>query len=235
MCGRYVLEGPVSRYANYFRAKSLPGLWAEDASFYNLAPTLSIPVVRINRDGERVMLPHRWGLIPHWAKDSSMGAKLNNARVETVHEKPAFRTAFRRFRCLIPASGYYEWQAPLDKGGRKQPYYIVPSDVPFFAIAGICDHWRDPQTQDLILSVAMLTTTPSEPLSAIHDRMPVMVEADRWTAWLDPTVQEVSLLHSFIRSDAAVKAWRVGLGVSAVGAQRRDDSGLIQPLDVNAQ
>ena len=112
MCGRYVLEGPVSRVQQFFDAKLTESFDDYESGRYNIAPTMQIPVLRVNREGERVLIRHRWGLIPTWAKDASIGAKLNNARGETVHEKPSFRTGFKRFRCLIPASGYYEWQAP---------------------------------------------------------------------------------------------------------------------------
>ncbi|HEX4855405.1 MAG TPA: SOS response-associated peptidase, partial [Limnobacter sp.] len=174
MCGRYVLEGPVSRYSEYFRAR-LTGAFPEfEENRYNIAPTMQVPVVRINREGQRVLIAHRWGLIPSWAKDTSIGAKLNNARGETVHEKPSFRQAFKRFRCLVPASGYFEWRAPPEGSkARKQPFFITPTDVPYFAMAGVCDHWTDKATGELIMSVAIITTSPSEKLADIHDRMPV--------------------------------------------------------------
>ena len=139
MCGRYVLEGPVSRLTAYFDARYTE----EESRFknsYNIAPTTWVPVVRINREGKRVILNHVWGLIPHWAKDKSGSAKLNNARGETVHEKPSFRTAFKKFRCLIPASGYFEWQAPPEgSGNRKQPR--AKADAPRPDI----EHHRRPQ------------------------------------------------------------------------------------------
>lgn len=233
MCGRYVMEGPVSRMAEYFDAQ-----YTEDESLfknsYNIAPTSLVPVVRINREGERVILNHVWGLIPHWAKDASMSAKLNNARGETVHEKPSFRTGFKKFRCLIPATGYYEWQAVPENSDspkpRKQPFYIYPNEQPYFAIAGVCDHWKDPEG-NLVMSTAIITTEPSAELAHIHDRMPVMIAPQHWAEWLDPKNQDVESLRKFIRSTNSVLSHPVGFGVSNVGKARLDDVRLIEPIE----
>lgn len=232
MCGRYVLEGPVSKIQRYFKATATDAFEDFETGRYNIAPTLLIPVVRINRNGERVLIPHRWGLIPSWAKDSSIGAKLNNARGETVHEKPSFRTGFKRFRCLIPASGYYEWQAvPEGTQGKKQPFYISPTDAPFFAMAGVCDYWTDKDSGELVMSTAIITTEPSSNLTHIHDRMPVMIKPVDWGMWLDPGNRDVLALRQFIQSETQVQAWPVSLAVSGVGKNRQDHSGLILPLD----
>lgn len=232
MCGRYVLEGPVSRVQQFFDAKLTEAFEDYESGRYNIAPTMQIPVVRINRDGERVMIRHRWGLIPSWAKDASIGAKLNNARGETVHEKPSFRTGFKRYRCLIPASGYYEWQAPPPGSkARKQPFYISPTDAPFFAMAGVCDHWTDKATGELIMSAAIITTTPSPQLDHIHDRMPVMIQPEEWEEWLNPKNQNVDALKRMIRSDEALQSWPVGFSVSGVGKNREDSSKLIAYLE----
>lgn len=229
MCGRYVLEGPVSRLTEHFEAR-----YTEDPllfeNSYNIAPTTKVPVVRINRQGERVILNHQWGLIPSWSKDASVSAKLNNARAETVSEKPSFRTPFRRFRCLIPASGYYEWQAPPGQTkARKQPYYIYPSDAPYFAMAGICDHWKDPQG-NLVLSTAIITTEPCEVLASIHDRMPVMIERENWSYWLNPANQDPKPLLGMMGSFTGVKFHPVGFAISNVGQARMDRVELISPL-----
>lgn len=232
MCGRYVLEGPVSRYQQHFNAALTDDFSEFDTGRYNIAPTMQVPVVRINREGERVLIPNRWGLIPSWAKDASIGAKLNNARGETVHEKPSFRTAFKRFRCLIPASGYYEWQAPPEGSkARKQPFYISPANAPFFAMAGIYDHWTDKATGELIISAAIITTTPSPALAHIHNRMPVMIHPDDWEQWLDPNNQDIEALRERIQSAKNVQAWPVSFVVSSVGKNREDSSRLIVPLE----
>ncbi|WP_291809577.1 SOS response-associated peptidase [Limnobacter sp.] len=229
MCGRYVLEGPVSRLTTYFNARYTE----EESHFknsYNIAPTAVVPVVRINRESERVILNHVWGLIPHWAKDKFGSAKLNNARGETVHEKPSFRTALKKFRCLIPASGYYEWQVPSESsGGRKQPFYIYPNETPYFAMAGVCDHWIDKASGELVMSTAIITTEPCEKLRHVHDRMPVMIRKENWAEWLDPKNQDVTSLRRFISSSDDMNSHAVGFGVSGVGKNRIDSQGLIDP------
>lgn len=230
MCGRYVLEGPLPRMTEYFKSR-LHGAPPPFENSYNIAPTSVVPVVRINREGERVMLLHTWGLIPHWASDKSMSAKLNNARGETVHEKPSFRTGFKKYRCLIPASGYYEWQAPPEGSkARKQPYYIQPDQTPYFAMAGVCDHWVDPSTGELVMSTAIITTEPCEALKHVHDRMPVMIPQERWAEWLDPKLQDQQTLRGLIQSSDAMRFHKVSLDVSATGANRKDDDSLIKPL-----
>lgn len=234
MCGRYVLEGPLSRLTAYFDAR-----YTETESHFknsfNIAPTTRVPVVRINREGERVILNHVWGLIPHWAKDKAVSAKLNNARGETVHEKPSFRTAFKKFRCLIPASGYYEWQAPSESesgSGRKQPFYIYPNEAPYFAMAGVCDHWIDKTTGELVMSTAIITTEPGEKLEHVHDRMPVMIPKDDWVEWLDPKNQDANSLRKFISSTDALNFHAVGFEVSGVGKNRLDSEALIKPRGI---
>ncbi|MCQ8895691.1 SOS response-associated peptidase [Limnobacter humi] len=229
MCGRYVLEGPISRLTEYFDAR-----YTEDENLfknnYNIAPTTQVPVVRINRKGERVILNHVWGLIPHWAKDKTGSAKLNNARGESVHEKPSFRTAFKKFRCLIPASGYYEWQTPPEGSDRRrQPFYIHPAHTPYFAMAGVCDHWLDKVTGELVMSTAIVTTDPCQKLKEVHDRMPVMIPQAEWADWLDPRNQDVKVLRRLIMSSNDVGFHAVGFGVSAVGKSRLDQEELIKP------
>ncbi|MEW6204904.1 MAG: SOS response-associated peptidase [Pseudomonadota bacterium] len=231
MCGRYVLEGPLPRLIEHFGAR-IHGEPPPFVNSYNIAPTAQVPVVRINREGERVILLHTWGLIPHWAADKTISAKLNNARGETVHEKPSFRTGFKKFRCLIPASGYYEWQAPPEGSkARKQPFYIQPSDSPYFAMAGVCDHWVDKRTGELTLSTAIITTTPCDSLKPIHDRMPVMIEKSQWADWLDPARQDIEALKPYIRSHPSVVFHKVSLNVSATGHNRKDDDSLIKPIE----
>jgi putative SOS response-associated peptidase YedK len=235
MCGRYVLEGPVGRLTEYFDAR-----YTEDesafANSYNIAPTRHVPVVRVNREGERVILNHVWGLVPHWAIDKTASAKLNNARGETVHEKPSFRTGFKKFRCLIPATGYYEWQTPPPGSkARKQPFYIHPDQAPYFAMAGVCDHWVDPGTGELLMSTAIITTSPCDALQPVHDRMPVMIPRTDWADWLNPKNQDVSALRNYIVSSSGVEFHPVGFQVSGVGKNRLDSEELIKPAEDDAQ
>jgi len=133
----------------------------------------------------------RWGLVPFWAKDPAIGSRLINARAETVHAKPAFRHAFKRRRCLIPADGYYEWQRPEGAGGPKQPYFITRADSGPLAFAGLYERWRDgslPEDDERawLWTATIITTSAPDDLGRIHDRMPMVVAPDRWPDWLDP-------------------------------------------------
>ncbi|WP_288105566.1 SOS response-associated peptidase [Limnobacter sp.] len=177
------------------------------------------------------ILNNLWGLIPNWSKDRPVGAKLNNARGETVHEKPSFRRAFKKFRCLIPACGYYQWQTPAeDHHGLKQPFYIYPSQSPYLALAGICDHWTDESTGELVMSTAIVTTEPCEKLKGIHDHMPVLLPERDWATWLDTKNQDVPSLRQFISSNSEVSFHPVGFGVSGVGKIHVDTASLIEPI-----
>jgi len=166
MCGRYALHSNPDVVALMFGLSEIPAYTAR----YNIAPSAQVLIVRKN---EAAMV--RWGLVPRWAKDPAIGAKMNNARAESVAEKPSFREAFRKRRCLIPANGFYEWKS---EGGRKQPYYIYPSGGALFAFAGLWEQWQDLQT------CAIITTEANEKMAAVHDRMPVVVSPADYAAWL---------------------------------------------------
>ena len=178
MCGRYALSATAPQLIEHFQLISCPDF----DSRYNIAPTSTIPIIRFKPDAGRVGQLVRWGLIPSWAKDSSIGAKLNNARGETVAEKPSFRTSYARHRCIIPASGFYEWNTIA---GKKQPYYIHPADGGLFAFAGLLAAWKAPDGQTIV-STCIITTGPNEVMAPIHDRMPVILEPGQFDAWLDP-------------------------------------------------
>ncbi len=239
MCGRYALEGPLSKIAEFFHATVHEG--TEFSSSWNIAPTAWVPVVRINRAGERVLINHRWGLLPHWAGGEGISLNLYNARGETIAEKPAFRTSFKRTRCLVPASGYYEWQAPGQGGNtRKQPYYIspaipenqtsqqaTPNKAPvYFAMAGVCDQWASPRGET-IMSFAIITTEACATIAYIHQRMPVMLEEKDWSVWLDPENHAIETLTPMLQPSKQVQAWPVSLAVSAAGRNRRDAADLV--------
>jgi len=177
MCGRYTLGVSPARIAELFDLAEEPVLRPR----YNIAPTQDAPVVLATAAGRRLEL-RRFGLVPFWAKDPKLGSRLINARAESVEEKPAFRTAFRRHRCLVPADGFYEWQ-PI--GRRKQPFYVRRADAQLFAMAGVCDTWHARQP-DAIASFAILTTEADALLRPIHDRMPVILDPGSWPVWLDP-------------------------------------------------
>ena len=172
MCGRYAIHANPDVVALQFGLEESP----EFKASYNVCPGTDITVVRLDREKKRVARQHRWGLIPHWAKDASIGNKLANARGETLLERPAFRDAFRRARCLVPASGFYEWQTVA---GRKHPWYFMPTDTKLFALAGITSRWNG------IRSVSLITTAPNALMKPIHDRMPVIIAPSEYADWLD--------------------------------------------------
>lgn len=174
MCGRYALNASATELIEHFQLMACPDF----SPRFNIAPASQIPVIRHKPDTGRVGQLVRWGLIPSWAKDATIGAKLNNARAETVAEKPSFRTSFARHRCIIPASGFYEWR-------EKQPYYIHPTDKAFFAFAGLLAAWKAPDGQTIV-STCVITTGPNEVMAPIHDRMPVILAPEQFDAWLDP-------------------------------------------------
>jgi putative SOS response-associated peptidase YedK len=155
---------------------------------YNIAPTQPVPVIRQNpKEPRRELSLLRWGLIPSWAKDQSVAPQMINARSETAATKPAFRDPLTNRRCLIPADGFYEWQR---RGKAKQPYCFEVNEGELFAFAGLWDRWRDPSGQWL-KSCSILTTTPNVVTSAVHDRMPVILDPDRYDLWLDPGMTNV--------------------------------------------
>ncbi|MBW4678913.1 MAG: SOS response-associated peptidase [Microcoleus vaginatus WJT46-NPBG5] len=179
MCGRYSLSVQAEKIAEYFAVKDVPQVPVR----YNIAPTQQVATVSL-ADGQthRQFQWMRWGLIPSWAKDIKIGARLINARAETVTEKPAFRTAFKRKRCLVIADGFYEWQKV---GKQKQPYYFQMKDGSPFAFAGLWDSWQPPEGETII-SCTLLTTAANEVLQPVHDRMPVILQPEAYTQWLDP-------------------------------------------------
>jgi putative SOS response-associated peptidase YedK len=185
MCDRYRLSRSKQLVEEYFDAVSEESEWSPR---YNVAPTQPVPVIRQNlRQPIRELSLMRWGLIPSSAKDSSVGAPMINARSETVETKPAFREAFKARRCLIPADGYYEWQT---RGKLKQPYCFELDHGELFGFAGIWDQWKD-SSGGTLETCAILTTTANPLTSAVHDRMPVILERADYDLWLDPGMLDV--------------------------------------------
>jgi putative SOS response-associated peptidase YedK len=180
MCGRYALYGPQSRLRDYFDLKEC----AEWEARYNIPPTTDVLVIRQKPEVGRIGQMVRWGLVPNWAKDPSIGAKMNNARAETVAENPSFRSSFAKHRCLIPANGFYEWQLVSEAGKvRRQPWYIHAPEGEFFAFAGLLERWRGPDGSDLV-TTCVITTTPNAVMQPIHERMPVILPSQAWDQWL---------------------------------------------------
>jgi putative SOS response-associated peptidase YedK len=178
MCGRFLLMTPREALERWFNFDDGPELEAR----YNVAPSQPIPVVRMAASGKRECVLVRWGLVPSWAKDLRFGTHTMNARGETLLEKPAFRTAFRRRRCLVPADGFYEWKTT---GKKKQPHVIRPADGNPLAFAGLWEHWQGAGGQE-IESATIITTSANELLKPLHERMPVILTPDHFALWLDP-------------------------------------------------
>jgi putative SOS response-associated peptidase YedK len=210
---------------------------------YNVAPTKPVYSVLTRRSGEdaepvRELRTVRWGLVPYWAKDVKIGSRLINARAETVSEKPAFRRAFAKRRCLIPADGYYEWQAAADggKGAKKQPFYIHRADGRSLAFAGLYELWRDKERPDddpdaWLWSATIITTSASDELGQIHDRMPMIIDPDGWAAWLDPESTDPGDVRSLLVPAAAggLESYPVSTAVNSV---RNNGPELIKPADL---
>ena len=179
MCGRFTLHSRLNLLLQQFALEAGP----EVVPRFNIAPTQLSPIIRIDpATGEKVMERRRWGLVPSWAKDPKIGSRMINARGESVASKPAFRTAFKRRRCLVPANGYYEWQAMPD---RKQPYYLHLSDQRPFAMAGLFESWK-PQAEHGLETFTIITTEANADTNRIHDRMPAILSEDDYDLWLDP-------------------------------------------------
>ena len=198
MCGRYVSSSSPEEIADYFSAV----LTAEQIldPEYNVAPTRKVWTVF--EDGEaRRLDTARWGLVPFWAKDPSIGNRMINARAETVADKNAFRKPFRRQRCIVPADGFYEWTPAPPGQKRKQPWFIHRPDGEPFAFAGMWETWRDPAAgsdAEPLRSCTILTGSANDTMSEIHDRMPIILPPSAWDTWLDPSVDDTDLLGKFL-------------------------------------
>ena len=179
MCGRFTQQRPASELAEIFGAEPLVD---DPGGHFNVAPTDEALVV-VQREDRRAVTAYRWGLIPHWAKEAKVGSRMFNARAETIATSPAFRDAFARKRCLVPVDSFYEWKR---EGTLRQPYRVVRRDDQPLALAGLWAGWRDPATDTVRRTFTIITTTPNEALADLHDRMPVVLEADAWSRWLDP-------------------------------------------------
>ncbi len=224
MCGRFLNRTPASETARIFGTTNpVPNYPPR----YNLSPTESVLTVRFNPDdGRRHLEPMRWGLIPVSAKDRSAGNKMFNAPSEAIAETPAFRDAFAKKRCLIPADGYYEWKKA---GLGKEPYAILPAEgEPPFAFAGLWERWRDPANNETVRSCTILTCAPNALIGPIHDRMPVILDRASWSLWLGEQPAKRPDLLKLMKAFAAerMRAFRVGQRVNNV---RNDDAALILP------
>jgi putative SOS response-associated peptidase YedK len=191
MCGRFTLRTSPQEVAKTFGLIEIPDLRPR----YNVAPTHQVLTISL-QDGNRHGQLRRWGLVPSWADDPKIGYRLINARAETIADKPAFRSAFKRSRCLVVADGFYEWKKGTD-AKTKQPYYIrLKKDRPF-AFAGLAEHWS--RNGEPIESCTLITTDPNDLMAEIHDRMPVILPKDAHDLWLDPEFEGKEKLLSLLR------------------------------------
>jgi putative SOS response-associated peptidase YedK len=214
----------MSKLVEQFQLADVPQLQFR----FNIAPTQDVATIRVAGEaGQRQLSMLRWGLIPSWAKDPSMGARMINARAETVAQKPSFRSAFRRRRCLVPADGFYEWQK---QGRRKQPFYFRRRDDQPFALAGLWEPWWEDEQRDQppLETCTIITTEANELSRPIHDRMPVILEAGDYDLWLDPDVQATEPLEALLKPYDASQL-RVDPVSTRVNNVRNDDPKCIEP------
>jgi putative SOS response-associated peptidase YedK len=240
MCGRYASTRARQELLDEFQIELDASEDAIEPDF-NVAPTKSVPAV-IKRapkgeEGEsedpvRMLRKVRWGLVPSWAKDPKIGNRLINARIETAHEKPAYRRAFARRRCLLPADGFYEWyelKVP-ERKPRKQPFFIHPRDGGVMAMAGLYELWRDPESDgEWVWTATVITTAATDEVGRIHDRMPMIVEPKSWEAWLDPGLTDPDEVRRLLEPAMAgrMEAYAVSTAVNNV---RNNGPTLIEPL-----
>jgi len=198
MCGRFVQTTSAQKLAKQF--ESVSNLESFEPR-YNIAPTATVAVVRIStKSANRVLESLKWGLVPHWAKDPSIGAGMGNARAETVADKPSFRDPFKSQRCLVPVDGFYEWQQSTKP---KQPFYFTMKDKKPFALAALWDSWKPkagaPAEWDSIISFTLITTTPNSIMEPVHDRMPVILDEENYDLWLNPNFRDTQILKHFLK------------------------------------
>jgi putative SOS response-associated peptidase YedK len=230
MCGRFVQKAPIGEVKEWFATAKTP---PEADARYNVAPTQDVLAVRFNPETrERSLDTLRWGLVPIWTKDPSIGHKLFNARAETVADKASFRDAFAKRRCLIPASAFYEWKKPAAPKGAKQPYAIGMANAGLFAFAGLWERWKNP-AGDILRSCTIITTEANDTLRPIHDRMPVILGPEDYAAWLGEDDASPDTLITLMRpfDPARMRAWPVGSRVGAVANQGEDLMAEVSPIE----
>lgn len=223
MCGRFTLHSRLNLLLHQFAVETAPH-WKPR---YNIAPTQTALVVRQIESQPRQMVGLRWGLVPSWAKDASIGNQMINARAETVASKPAFRTAFKRRRCVVPADGYYEW-AKTQQG--KQPYYIRLRDEAPFGMAGLWDSWHTDR-EDAMETFTIITTDSAECTQPLHDRMPVILRPEDYDLWLDPTFQASAPLQALLRPYDSDEI-RFDPVSTLVNSPRNDEATCIEPMNL---
>jgi putative SOS response-associated peptidase YedK len=225
MCGRYKLSRRKQIIEEHFDTDSGDEDWSPR---YNIAPTQPVPVIRQHpKEPVRELSLMRWGFIPSWAKDSSVAAQMINARAETASTKPAFRDSLKSRRCLIPADGFYEWART---GKTKQPYCFEVGEGELFAFAGLWDRWKD-GTGRVLETCSILTTTPNAVTSAVHDRMPVILDPDSYDLWLDPGMTKVEAVSDLLRPCDALQM-RCFPVSSRINSVVNDDEECSRPVEL---
>ena len=240
MCGRYASSRKPEDLAEEFeidRARVSETVADPLPPDYNVAPTKSVYAVLDRPEGARQLRVVTWGLVPFWAKEPKIGNRMINARVETLAEKPAYRQAFAKRRCILPADGYYEWYTTQQRGksGKplKQPFFIRPTDGSSLAMAGLYEIWRDPDKQEddptrFLWTCTVITTRAEDDLGQIHDRMPMTVERDTWAAWLDPESGTDAVRDLLVpAAPGRLEAYPVSTSVNNV---RNNGPELLEPL-----
>jgi putative SOS response-associated peptidase YedK len=228
MCGRFAQPRSSEELARIFHARpaaDIPG------DRFNVAPTDEVAAV-VEHHGERTVDAFRWGLVPFFAKTARDGARLINARAETVESSPAFRSAFARHRCIVPADAFYEWRRQRDPASgriiRREPFAVRRSDGEPLALAGLWSIWRDPETAARLYTCSILTTDPNELVARLHNRMPVVLDRSDWDAWLHDATRPAEL-RSLLRPAPA--EWLEAYAVSpAVSNVRNEGAELLAPL-----
>ncbi|MAW52545.1 MAG: DUF159 family protein [Geminicoccus sp.] len=241
MCGRYHITRPLGAIADLFDAsipEEIRDAAADVLPRYNIAPTQMVPIIRHEVEGpergQRIVDFAHWGLVPSWAKDTSLAPRMINARSETVAEKPSFRGAFRHRRCLIPTCGFYEWKTDTTSANKpfKQPYRVHFSDGRMMVMAGLFEVWQAADGSALG-SCSMLTTAASDAMRQLHPRMPVILDSeDEWDAWLS-TRAEPELLHGLCQAYSG-DDFAFHPVDRAVGQVRNEGASLLQPIDLNS-
>jgi putative SOS response-associated peptidase YedK len=198
MCGRFVQHADPEIYASRYAAELDAGALGDWRPSFNVAPTRPVLAIRAGRAGGRELTALRWGLIPSWSKGPDSRYSMINARAETLASKPAYRSAFRARRCVIPAEGFYEWRAPAPgEGKQKQPYFIHRPDGAPLLLAGLWERWQ-PQDGEPVHSCTIIVTDANATVASIHDRMPVLLDAAALAAWLDPANQDADALAALL-------------------------------------
>ncbi|WP_295437670.1 SOS response-associated peptidase [uncultured Thiodictyon sp.] len=225
MCGRFIQCSDPQDYADYFSLELDPESMGPSRPRYNLAPSQGVLAVRLGPDGRRHLGHLRWGLVPAWSQGPDHRYTMINARAETLADRPAYRSALRERRCLIPAEGFYEWQT---QPGGKQPYLIRRGGEQIFAMAGLWEHWAGTAEAAPISSCTIIVTAANAAIARVHDRMPVVLDPDRQAQWLDPANRDPAALLALLQP-APPADWTLTPVSRRVNNARTDDPGLIEP------